>query len=200
VRLEALVIAIVATGCVVPFAIPPLRGEIGSSTRIGRAGEAGSSSLHAAAGTHLASATRRRDQAFDVGIGGTYEQTATATSRGIYLDGAVFVDRTRRTRTSVGARGELRWLVDGLGERNAMAAKLRIDHEVYGGGTRAFSGDDACGAIAGAFSGTTAVGVFAEAGRVWSGMPEDDAWVATAGVSMRIPSAIGVYFGIPGCN
>jgi hypothetical protein len=143
----------------------------------------------------------RRDQPFDVGAGWTYEQTAAGTSNGVYLDGALFVERTRRTRTSLGGRGELRWLnVDRMAAGNAVAAKLRIDTEIYGGGTSKFSGDDHCGTMAGTWSGTTAVGLFAEAGRVWSSEADGDAWVATAGVSMRIPSAIGVYVGIPYCK
>ncbi|MDQ3366971.1 MAG: hypothetical protein M3680_16230 [Myxococcota bacterium] len=195
-RFGCLAIAILTTGCVVPFAIPPMRGELGSSTRVGHAGEAGSSSLHAAAGTHIASGTQRRDQPYDIGVGWTFEQTRLTTSHGIYADAAAFIDRTRRTRTSIGGRGELRTMTLGY----AAAAKLRIDTEVYTPTKQSFSGSDHCGAIAGAYHGISAVGLFAEAGRVWSTEPDGDAWVATAGVSMRIPSALGIYLGIPGCK
>ncbi|MBA3391401.1 MAG: hypothetical protein H0T89_02100 [Deltaproteobacteria bacterium] len=188
-------LAMLLPGCIIPFAIPPTRSEIGSSTRIGRASEPGSSSLHAAVGTHLASGTQRRDQAFDVGAGWTFEKTTEQTSNGVYLDGAVFIDRTARTRTSLGGRGELRSMTDG----KAAAAKLRLDTEVYGGGTSKFSSNDRCGTSSGTYFGTTAVGMFAEAGHVWSTGPEGNAWVATAGVSMRIPSSVGVWIGIPGC-
>nr|MBA3820353.1 hypothetical protein [Deltaproteobacteria bacterium] len=153
-------------------------------------------SLHAAVGTHVASGTRRRDQPYDLGLGWTFEQTTLTTSHGIYADAAAFIDRTRRTRTSDGGRGELRTMTLGY----AVAAKLRIDTELYTPAKQSFTDSDHCGVMAGSYGGTTAVGLFAEAGRVWSTEPDGDAWVATAGVAVRIPSALGVYVGIPGCK
>jgi hypothetical protein len=201
VRLVLAILVVGISGCVIPFAIPPMKGEIGGATRVGRGGEGdrSASALHAAVGTHLASGTTSTRQRFDVGAGYLYEGTRETATHGAYLDAAVFIDRTRSTRTSVGVRGEARWLDEG----HAAAAKLRIDTELYAGGQSDFSGSDKCGSIGGSWIGTTAIGVFVEGGRVWApdraAMSGGDAWVATAGVSLRLPTALGVWIGIPGC-
>ncbi len=199
-RLSLLVLAVAtsAAGCIVPFATPPLKGEIGASSRIGHEDERNSSSLHAAVGTHLASGTRSRSQSFDVGGGWTFEKTADTMSNGAYLDGAWFLDRLGSRRTSLGGRGEVRRLDLGA---TAWAAKLRIDTELFTSGVSDFKGEDRCGTMAGNYYGTTAIGLFVEAGKVWSPeMAGGDAWVATAGITLRIPSAVGVWIGIPWCK
>ena len=193
-------LAFLLGGCIIPFATPPIKGEIGGATRVGREDERNSSSLHAAVGSHLASGTQSDKQRFDIGGGWTFEKTKDTTSNGFYLDAAWFIDRTRLSRTSIGARGEVRWLDEG----KAIAAKLRIDTELFATGEKDFKGDDKCGTMAGRHYGTTAVGLFVEGGRVWA--PHDvmtngggDAWVATAGLTVRLPSSVGVWIGIPGC-
>lgn len=193
-----------ATGCIIPFATPPLKGEIGGATRVGRAtridGEEprGASSLHAAVGSHVASGTMSGKQKFDVGAGWTMEKTKDSMSNGVYLDTSWFIDRENISRTSVGARGEFRWLDQG----NAAAAKLRIDTELFTTGSRDFDNDDSCGNSSGTTFGTTAIGLFVEAGRVWGPeMSGGNAWVATAGVTFRLPTSVGVWIGIPwGCK
>jgi hypothetical protein len=200
-RVRLALLAVVLTGCIIPFATPPVKGEIGGGTRVGREDERNAKALHAAAGTHLASGTTSEAQPFDVGAGWTMEKTADTISHGIYLDAAVFIDRTRRTRTSIGARGEVRWLDEG----KAAAAKLRIDTELFGSGSRDFESDGHCGSTMGTHYGTTAIGLFVEAGHVWApaGDPMSttggNAWVATAGLTVRLPSAVGVWVGVPGC-
>ena len=193
-------LAVLLSGCIIPFATPPLKGELGGGTRVGREGERNSKTLHAAVGTHLASGTTSTTQRFDVGAGWTMDKTADTLAHGLYVDAAVFVDRTRRARTSVGGRGELRWMDEG----RAAAAKLRIDAELFGSGSREFESDGHCGSTSGVHHGTTAIGVFVEAGHVWA--PGDpmttrggNAWVATAGLTLRLPSAAGVWVGVPGC-
>ena len=179
-------------GCIVPYAIPPVKAEIGGMTSVGRHDPA----LHAAGGVHLASATQSHHQKFDLGIGGFGDWPEHGpTQQGGYVDGALFVDDSPRTRTSLGFRGELRWAGAGVGT----GAKLRIDHELYGTSTKNYTSSDHCGAVSGAWFGTAAVGLFAEAGRVW--MPDNaSAWTATAGLSLRLPVGAGVYLGIPGCD
>jgi len=196
VRLVGLAVVALASGCIMPFATPPLRGELGRSSRLGHEGDRGGAALHGAVGAHLASATTRGDQAFDVGVGWLVEHTPDQTSHGAYLDGAVFVERGRRARTSAGVRGELRSLVEGT----AVAAKLRLDTELYGGGHADFRSDDRCASAAGTFYGTTAIGLFVEAGREWSTGMTEAAWVASAGVSIRLPSTVGIAIGIPYCR
>lgn len=160
---------------------------------------ASSSALHASVGTHVASATLSNKQKFDIGAGWTMERTKDSMSNGIYVDTAWFIDRGSSARTSVGVRGELRWL-DG-GEANAGAAKLRIDTELFKTGTGTFEGEDHCGTMAGTHFGTSSVGLFVEAGRAWAPeMSGGNAWVATAGVTIRLPSTAGVWIGIPWCD
>lgn len=192
----AFVLVLFASGCIIPFAIPPLKGEVGGASRIGHEDERNSSSLHGAVGSHLASGTQNPDQRFDVGAGWTFEKTKDDFASGVYFDTSVFIDRSRGSRTSVGGRGEFRWVDGG----NAVAAKLRIDTELTWTGQSDFKGDDKCGTTSGTHFGTTAVGLFVEAGRLWGPeMSGGDAWVATAGLTVRLPSAVGVWIGIPGC-
>jgi hypothetical protein len=176
---------------VIPFVIPPLRGEVGASTQVLREQPA---SLQAAVGTHLASGTLREDQPFDVGAGYLLAYNADASSQGVYVDGAMFVERSRRVRTSLGGRGELLWTPMG----KALGAKLRVDHELFGSGSQDFHGSDRCGVSTGTHIGTAGVGVFAEAGPQW--LPGGElSWTAAAGVTLRLPTTVGVVIGIPGC-
>ena len=160
--LVAAVCAVCATGCIIPFATPPLRGEIGGGTRVGREDERNSSSLHAAVGSHIASGVTDPKVPIDIGAGWTFEKAKDSVSNGIYLDTAYFIDRHGSSRTSVGARGEVRWLEEG----KAAAAKLRIDTEWFSAGVSDFEGDSKCGTTAGKHIGTSAFGFFVEAGRV----------------------------------
>ena len=203
---------LLATGCIIPFATPPIKGEIGGATRASwPAAEpksatrldgdemktASSSALHASAGSHLASATLTNRQRFDVGAGWTMERTKDSMSNGVYLDTAWFIDRGGYARTSIGARGEFRWIDGGHGA----AAKLRIDTELFKAGQSDFESDTKCGSSSGQHIGTTAIGVFVEAGRAWAPeMSGGNAWVATAGVTIRLPSSVGVWIGIPWCD
>lgn len=187
-------------GCVIPYAIPPLRGEVGGVTTFGEHNPA----MHVAGGAHLASGTLSREQKFDLGAGGFADWGEDGRSqKGAYVDGAVFVDHGATTRTSVGVRGELRW-ADGrdtgvMSTTPGAGAKLRIDHEVFGTDTKDYSGSDTCSAIAGTYRGTAAVGVYAEAGRVW--LPDNgSAWTATAGFTLRLPASMGIVVGVPGCK
>ena len=189
-------------GCIIPFATPPLKGEIGASSRIAHEDERNSSSLHAAVGTHLASGTMTSKQPFDIGAGWVFEKTADSHTNGLYVDGAFFVDKYKSSRTSVGARGEMRWLE---GEGHAYAAKLRVEAELFSAGSSDFESNDHCGSSSGTHYGTGAIGLFVEGGRVWEpqmsgAMGGGDAWVATAGITVRIPSAVGVWVGIPWCK
>ncbi len=186
------VLAVTLTGCVVPIAIPPLRGEVGGATLIGQHTPA----LHVAGGASVASGTVNRDQKFDLGLGGFVDLTQRATSvRGIYVETSMFIDPGELSRTSVGLRGELR-LADGLA---GSGAKLRIDHEIFSSATKEFVTDDHCGTMVGRYHGTAAIGLYGEAGRVWQ--PDGvAAWMATAGITVRIPAALGIAVIIPGCK
>jgi hypothetical protein len=197
VRALCLAIAILAGGCIIPFATPPMRAEVGAASRTGAT--ASPSMVHVAVGAHLASGTQSRKQKFDVGAGWVFQHDVgtdePSTGNGVYLDGAAFLDPGGSGRTSVGGRTEVMWLPGGP----AFALKLRIDSEVFKPTNSPFKSNDRCGSAAGQHIGTVAVGFFTEAGVVR--LPEGDtAWTATAGVTFRLPSAVGVYIGIPWCK
>ena len=178
------------SGCIVPFATPPMRGEVGAASQ-----SSAPTTVHVAVGTHVASATMSGGQRFDLGLGYLFEPAGDATTQGAYFDVAWFTERLERTRTSLGMRNELRWTAMGQG----FASKLRIDTELFSAGSAKFEGDDSCGTMAGNRYGTAAIGLYAEAGRAW--MPEGGSgWIATAGITARLPSTVGVWIGIPWCK
>ncbi|HEU0031517.1 MAG TPA: hypothetical protein VFQ53_12850 [Kofleriaceae bacterium] len=197
-RLAPQVLAVVAVsalgGCIMPYAIPPTRGEIGAATTTGDHAPA----AHVAGGAHFASGTTGSQPTFDLGIGGFFDWNEQGTAaRGVYTDAAVFVERHDSTRTSIGLRTELHLPVEMSGP--GFGAKLRIDHEMFGSTSKGYSGSDRCGFIAGAAHGTAAVGFYAEAGPVRLPTTET-AWTASAGLTLRLPSTMGIVFGIPGCH
>lgn len=186
------VVCLAVLGGCFPYAIPPLRGEVGAVAQ-SKQPTAG----RVSGGAHLASGTLRHDQPFDVGAGAFYEWDDNGErAKGAYADAAVFIDRGARTRTSLGIRGEVRHdPTMGYGT----AAKLRIDHEIYKKALGEYSGHDRCGVIFGGARGTGAAGIYVEAGPAF--LPGDQrAFVATVGVTLRIPATLGLLVGIPGCK
>lgn len=161
------------------------------TTRVAR--EANGADLQAAIGTHLASASTNERIPVDVGVGYLYDGSAGG-SHGGYLDGALYIDRFWRARTALGMRHELRSTPMG----NGYAGKLRLDVELVAAVDRPFESEGSCGSSAGHHRGTSGLGVFVEAGRAW--LPGDDAWIATAGITARLPGTAGVWVGIPGCD
>ncbi|HEY5938073.1 MAG TPA: hypothetical protein VIU61_25660 [Kofleriaceae bacterium] len=191
-RFAALFAGVVASaGCIIPWATPPIRGEVGATTRVAR--EARGADIQAAIGTHLASASTNERIPVDVGVGYLYDGS-DGGSHGGYLDGALFVDRFWHGRTALGMRGEVRSTPMGIG----YAGKLRLDFELAGAVDQPFEADGNCGSSSGHHYGTSGVGVFVETGRAW--LPGDDAWIATAGLTVRLPGTAGVWVGIPGCD
>ncbi len=197
VRLVIVGIVAGTTGCVVPFAVPPLKADLGAAmpvahvnapTEPARSGVA----LHAAVGVSAASGSTRTDLPFDLWAGALVETSGEgATVKGGYAEGAVFVLRDGPKRVSVGVRVEVRDTALGM----AMATKARLEAEVVTPGRGSFEGHDTSGLAAGVYEGSPGIGLYAEAGPSWT--PEGAAFVASAGVSVRIPSALGVYIGVP---
>lgn len=194
--LRLLSISLLASGCVIPYAVPPLKVEAGGATTSGQ-----KPTFHAGGGAHLASGILDKQQSFDVGIGGFVEnsEAGNQTVAG-YAETSVFIEKGANARTSIGARGELRWTpenLDGVRQRG-LGAKLRIEREFFGTTSKGYSGADKCVALGGAAHGIGGIGVFAEAGSVM--MPDHKpAFTATAGLTLRVPSTIGIIVGIPGC-
>ncbi len=189
-------ISLTLSACFIPYAIPPLKAEVGA------AAVAGKPLFHAGGGAHLASGVRDRDQAFDIGVGGFVESNdlGVQTTAG-YADAAVFLDRSGGARTSIGLRGELRYTSpEPMAPRARLfGAKLRVERELFKGAHTNYGFKDRCGAIGGAVHGTGGIGVFAEAGSVM--LPDQrSAFTATAGLTLRVPSTAGVAVVIPGCR
>lgn len=186
-------VPLLLVGCVVPFVTPPLRAEVGGATQV--SSDRRVDRLHTAVGTHLASGTAARTPRFDLGLGWVFEHGGGETTQGGYLDSSLFVAARGSTRTSVGQRTELLWTSGGVG----LAAKLRFDHELFGGADQEFSSNSDCGIAAGRAHGTPAIGLYVEAGHAW--LPESpNAFVATAGITLRAPATYGVWIGIPFCR
>lgn len=195
-RLATISVALATSACVIPYALPPLKAEAGGVTVAGA-----KPMFHAGGGAHLASGVLDKQQRYDVGIGGFVENSEDGVETvAAYAETSMFIDKGERARTSVGVRGELRWSpenLDGI-RRRGVGAKLRVEREFFGTTSKGYSGADKCVALGGAAHGTGAIGVFAEAGSVM--MPgHEPAFTATAGLTLRVPSTIGIIVGIPGC-
>lgn len=196
-QLATISLCLAASACVIPYALPPLKAEAGATSITGE-----KPMFHAGGGAHLASGTLNRAQAFDVGVGGFVETSEDGLhTTAAYADAAVFIERGHTARTSVGARGELRYTPEDLdgNRRRGLGAKLRIEREFFGPTHAGYSGADKCAAVGGGAHGMAGIGVFAEAGTV--SMPDQKAaFTATAGITLRVPSTIGIIVAIPGCK
>lgn len=186
-----LIIATISTGCV--FGIPPSRTEVGWA-----GGDQQPGRTRFATGASLTSIAPAEATRLELGVGLLYEsgdegRMAPAT-RGPYADVGVAVFRNSYSRLIVGLRGERRWQDHDM----HYATKLRVDLEAFSRGSGPFSGAGQCGVVSGAWSGMRGIGVYAEAGAAW--MPGDPTWLATAGVTVRLPAAGGVMIGVPGCS
>jgi hypothetical protein len=69
---------------------------------------------------------------------------------------------------------------------------------MFGATNKGYSGSDRCAAVGGVARGTGGIGVFAEAGPVWQ-PDQRTAFSATAGITVRVPSTVGIIFAVPGC-
>ncbi len=204
-------------------ALPPSRTDIGT-TIIAAEGEM-SSGFRFSTGAHLASGVTRRDFPVDVGAGYVYERLArspessesrdlsagdrmgetraaagTDDLHGGYLDVAYTISRGRGHRSWLGARGEL-LMRNGLDEDSRVAgAYARVawelfkpSHGLFGGFSDGFNGG------VGVSSGSAGLGLFLEAG-AQRGEDDQSAFVATAGLSVRLPFLAGVFFDLcPRC-
>ena len=211
------------TGCAVAGALPPSRTDIGTTVIAGD-GEM-SSGFRFSTGAHLASGVKRRDFPVDVGAGYVYERLARSPGsanremsegarprkepvaadgaddlHGGYLDVAYTISRDRGHRSWLGARGEL-LMQSGLDENSRVAgAYARVAWEIFKPSEGAFGGfSDGFGGGVGVSSGSAGLGLFLEAG-AQRGEDDHSAFVATAGLCVRMPFLAGVFFDLcPRC-
>lgn len=188
VHAPACFLTVLLSGCI--FAIPPSRTEVGWA-----GGDHNRSRTRIATGAHLASAAPSESTRLEVGVGVMYESgdDMHGATKGPYVDVGVAVLRNEFARLLVGLRGERRWQAHEM----HYGTKLRVDLELFSHGEGPFSEASSCGFVAGSYYGMTGLGLYAEAGGAW--VPGDPTWVATTGVTLRLPSAAGIAIG-GGCR
>lgn len=203
--------------------IPPSRTDV-ATTVIADRGQV-TSGLRFSTGAHLASGVLRRDFPVDVGVGYVYERFESAPSpeavamrqtepptsgdagarriddaHGGYLEASHVVDRGQAHRTWLGVRGEVLGRQTDDGRRAEVGGYARLAWEIYASGEGAGSWSDRCGGGAGFSHGTSALGLFVESGAQWVGDEEGAAFVAMAGLSVRLPLFGGFVFNLcPKC-
>ena len=179
-----------STGCL--FGAPPSRSEIGWAW-----GDRNQSRVRLATGAHLASAAPSESTRLELGVGVMYEQgddnAMTSSIKGPYVDVGLAVLRNQFGRVLVGVRGERRWQAHEM----HYGTKLRVDLEMFSHGSGPFSEAGSCGFVTGSYYGMTGFGLYAEAGAAW--LPGDPTWLATTGVTIRLPSFAGIAIG-GGCG
>jgi hypothetical protein len=189
--------ALALGACVLPYAVPPMRADFGAAHAF-RADEP--TAFHFAAGLHTASLgpeTIPKSDVFDVGAGFVVDHDADGTrAKGIYGDGAWFLARATHARVAAGVRGEALF----SGARWGSGAYARLSAELFsaGGGAGQFHTDDNCSGVY-RWRGVPATGLYVEAGAQHLADGRE-AFVTTAGVSLRVPALAGVLLVLPGCG
>jgi hypothetical protein len=193
----ALAPLLIASACVIPFAGPPARMDFGAAHAFRDDEPTG---FHFAIGLHTASLgpeTIPRSDLFDVGLGFTVDADHDGTrGKGFYGSGELFVLRRKYFRMGTGLRGEYLF----TGANWGSGAYARVSGEFFATGTG--SGDshgNGCSDMVLAWRGVPATGVYVESGA--QHLPDGrEAFVATAGVSLRLPALAGILFRFPGSN
>ena len=186
-----------AAGCVIPYAVPPMRMDLAGAHRI--TGE-DRNAFHFTAGVHAASLGPRaisRADTFDVGVGYVVDKDAHGLrDQGLYGEASWFFFRREHVRMSAGARGEMLF----SGDRTGTGLYARVSSEVFTVGSGSgVSDDDRCSSNAMAWYGVPGTALYAEAGA--QHLPDGrEAAVVTAGLSLRLPAVAGLLMIVPGCK
>ena len=224
-RSALVALALLGSGCAAG-ALPPSRTDVGSTMIAGSGHMA--SGLRLTTGAHLASGTVNRDIPLDVGAGYVYERMGHPTTsgpaasqslaltgagstgrskplddhvdaHGAYLEVAHVIGRSQAHRSWLGARGEVLLRQSPEGRRPAAGAYARAAWELFAPRQGAGGFTSECGGGAGVAYGSLGLGLFVESGAQWT---EDlgTAFVATAGLSVRLPFLAGFAFDLcPRC-
>lgn len=183
--------------CVLPYAVPPMRVDLGAAHAF-RADEP--TAFHFAAGLHTASlgaATIPKSDVFDIGVGFVLDHDEGGTrAKGMYGDGEWFLARRTHARLAAGIRGEALF----SGPNTGSGAYVRLSGELFaaGSGVGQFQTDDNCSGVF-RWGGVPATGLYVEAGA--QHLPDGrEAFVTTAGLSLRLPALAGVLLVLPGCG
>jgi hypothetical protein len=181
-----LAVLLLASGCVIPFAVPGSRFD-GGYTLDHR--------LTGRAGAHLLSLRKERDARLDIGAGVALGApvSPTMSANGGYLDVAWTQHLDHTTLLSVGPGISLLDVGGALVTASYVRAGVELWTPTEGSGTA----DDSCGVAVGGATGRTAIGVYVDVARPNTA---EGGLMATAGISVRLPGVLGVFVGIPGCK
>lgn len=209
-RLALLLCLVGASHACAAGMLPPSRTDIGT-TMIKPTGEA-RSGLRFSTGAHLASASSDEAEDYDFGAGYVYERTeapggditdkhvagekraGAQVSQGAYLSVERVLNRSKSThqRTWLGMRAEYLHASEEDGGPT-LSALARLNWEVYGHVEGAGSTTTNCGSAIGFGFGTAGLGFYAEGGARRS-LDGDASFVATVGLSLRLPFLAGFAF------
>jgi hypothetical protein len=196
-RALAILPALISVGCIIPFAGPPARMDFGAAHAFRDDEQTG---FHFDIGLHTASLgpeTIPKSDLFDVGLGFTVDVDRDGTrGKGFYGSSEWFVLRRRWFRMGAGFRGEYLF----AGPNWGSGAYARVSGEFYGMGSGTGQGNSSpgCGALV-AWRGVPAAGFYVESGA--QHLPDGrEAFLATAGLSFRLPAMAGVLILLPGCH
>jgi hypothetical protein len=203
-----IVFAIAGSACAAG-ALPPSRTDVG--TMVAKPTGEIQTGFRVSTGAHWASATHDKLVDYDVGAGYVYERSEASggditdkhtsgdapdtsnVAHGGYLSLERVLSRSLRNkqRTWLGMRVEY---LDGKDDsKSSISALARINWEVFGHVEGAGASDTNCGGAFGIGYGTAAVGFYGEAGARRS-LEGDASFVATLGLSIRLPFLAGVVF------
>jgi hypothetical protein len=177
------------------------------------------SGFRVSTGAHLASGFKRRDIPFDVGAGYVFERidadvapeelamsanggetpTDHVDAHGAYVEAAHVLSRGSAHRSWLGARGEVLTRETADGRRVSAGAHARLAWELFGPSEGGGTFTTRCGGGAGFAYGSAGIGLFVESGAQWI-EEEETAFVATAGLTLRLPLIGGFAFDLcPRC-
>jgi hypothetical protein len=196
--------------------LPPSRTDVGT-TLIVQDGEM-ASGVRFSTGAHLASGSTRRDVPLDVGAGYVFERVEAAPGQeamtldagdrtagprvdahGVYVEAAHVIARARGHRSWLGARGEVLSWQTAEGRQVSAGGYARLAWELFGPSEGGGTFTSRCGGGAGFSYGSAGLGLFVESGVEWREEAEA-AFVATAGLSVRLPIIGGFAFDLcPRC-
>jgi hypothetical protein len=210
-------VLLLCTGCPFAAAVPGSRTDVSPMTT--QSNGARHAGVQFATGAHWAS-LGTNDKSFDVGAGYIYQHLPSEASAvessiekrdddddameedpGISLHGGYLsfdrnVHARRRWRTWAGVRGELWRHTTG---DMLPGGSVRLGVELYGSSSTAEPVASKCAAGIGLVHGTTALGVFFDAGARM--MPGGEvATTASAGISVRLPNLAVFGVAIPKCR
>ena len=195
--LITLLATVAASGCVVPYIVPPVRADLGGA-RIIHGGRG--NVFHLSTGLHSANFVQAfpRSDVLDIGVGYVLDADAAGLrDQGVYGEGSWFVMRRPHARLSTGGRAEM------LFKQGRTGGGLfgRVDAEVFtsgsGGGQAAST--DSCDTNFFTWAGVPSTGLYVETGVQY--LPDGrTSFVTTGGLTFRLPAVAGFVLLLPGCH